>query len=315
MGMNRRAEDLVRQIRRQTDNKQLGNDDGINTEEILQYLNDGQEIIQEAVIVTHPHIFVVDDTVDTVPNQEEYENPPLAYGNQGLIRVDFAYGGPPDDYRPLKKVTIFEERTYRGTTPWQYIPKSGGFFINPVPDAVFTSGLRRWYNKIVPRLDVTRSKVSAVTVTSGEITALTLDASYPAWGDGSLWTEDEYLCICDRDGNIKTRSIPYDAVDPSTGDVTLPANHVLLDGESVAVDDFVVRGWYASTHSELAHFCEKYLIEYGSWRVFKRDESKSLQVETAILLEMKNSIVEVYGEINADIDRIPAIDYDYSEYL
>jgi len=313
--MIRRTEHLVRQIRRQSDNKILGNDDGISTEEILQYLNEGQEDIQQAILQTHNNAFVYDDTVDTIPGQEAYDNPPLAFGNQGLVRVDFAYGGPPDDYRPLKKVTVFEERTYRGTAPWQYIPLAGRYLINPVPDSVFNSGLRRWYNKVVPRLDIRRSVVDTFAVGGGLITALKLDPTYVDWATANF-NEDDFLCIVDRDGNILTRSIEYNYIDPITGDVTLiPAGHQMLNGENLAAGDYVVRGYYATTNSELAGLCEKYLIQYGAWRIYGRDESDAIQRESATLAMMKKGIVDAYGEINGDIDRIPAIDYDYSEYL
>ena len=311
----RRVEHLVRAIRRQSDNEIQSVDEGINDSEILQYLNDGQEDLAQELMKTDLGVFVETYEQSIVASQEEYDPPPLTFGEMGITRVDYAYNGFPDDYRPLRKVQNIEERTYTGTASWQYTLRRDKIMINPVPEVGINRGLRFWYRKKLPVLDFRRSQVEAITIASDQITVLDLDELYADW-DVDDWIEDDKLCIVGVDGTVKAYDVAYDSV-AANGNVTLTSGltHTIVEGETPAIGDFVCRGQYSSTHSELADFCEKFLIEHAVWRIKHKDESQSWQTESMILQQMRENIISMYAEIQGDVDQIPAIDYDFSEYL
>jgi hypothetical protein len=308
----KRTEHLVRQIRRQTDNVQFGEDDGITTEELIQYINDAQRNLQAAIIRTHKNAFVEIAYEDSVSGQDEYSLPSAAWLGSGLILVEYSDTGQEKDFRPLDKVEYIENRKSEGT-PIQYAVRKNRVALDPIPRSNITGGIRIIYNQRVPDVDIRRSKVTTATLNGAgtEMTALTLDFTYSAWDDAAWADEDDFLCIVDEAGTIKMASIAYTAINPTTGVVTLAGNHVLQPGESISAGDYVVRGLWASTHSHLPDEAETYLIKYANWEAYSRDSSDDQAPASEKMAMIRKQIIDSYETYNDDIHQIPIINYEY----
>lgn len=304
----RRVEHLIRQIRRQTDNEILGTDDGISPEEILQYINNGQEDIQGAIYRTHKPVFHREYIFDAVGGQEKYPFPRHVWLESSQVLLEWSDTGRAEDFRPLDFVQTIERRSIN-SDPIQYMLYGQEIVVSPFPTSAVGAKFRLTYNLVVPKVDPRRSQVSAVTEAGGIITALTLDNAYASWNLAD-WLEDDYLCLCDSQGNSLARGIAYTTI-AANGVVTLDGDHTLYTGESATVGDYVVRGKNATTNSQLTEICEKYLIEYASHRILHRDESEAYTRQAQHLMAMRADIVADYAMLSQDIHQIPILTYEY----
>lgn len=310
----RRVEHLIRQIRRETENVQTGISDGITDEEFLQYLNDAQRDLYHGIIAVHSRAFTKTAFISTVMYQAEYDLPIDVYLAQRIVRIQHTQTGDPKNYINLDRAT-HGERINREGRPRKYILEGKTLILDPYPNNSRANGIRFIYDPIIPKLDKRRTTVSAATIVSGVVSALTLDSADPAF-DVDDWLEDDYLCVVDSQGTILAKGIQYDSVDGS-GVVTLSGgSHSLGDGETIPLGSYVVRGSYASTHSTLQESCEDYLLGYGSWRIFKRDSSTDAAGKKQEIDELKGMLIQNYADNNDDPILVPITDltYDMEEY-
>ena len=121
----------------------------------------------------------------------------------------------------------------------------------------------------------------------------------------------------DWDGLVKCTAIPYSGITAGTGVISFTGapTKTLLTGEAIAIGDFILLGKRVTTHSQLLDDCERYLIAYGVWKGLKRDSSTDSGEQERELAMMRQEIIDSYGENYQDVDHIPIINSDYSEYL
>lgn len=305
----RRADQLITVIRRQSTNEQIDVDDGISDEEVIQFLNDGQERLESAIVRTHEKAFASDSFTDLVRDQEIYTLPFGTYINHSLVSVEYSFSGLAQDYVPLRRGKIIERTSFRGF-PSTYIPRMREILINPIPDRGVTAGLRITSNPKHPRMDKRRGIVTAVTITAGAITNLVVDAdSGTVPFDPAAFAEFDRISIVDSDGVQKARNIPLESVD-SNGTLNVRATFLLLASETIAVGDYVVLGENATTHLQMPQICEKYCIEYAVWKMLMRDSSTDSKEQAGVVSALETDIVDAFAEISSDVDRIPIINAD-----
>ncbi len=291
----RRAQLLVTQVQRATENERVGTNDGISLEEYYQYFTDGLRLIQREIVKANPKSFRA-ATTWSADGTEDYDLPFDYFARNQVATLEYSQSGLEADYFRLDQVTQLERYTTTGR-PYQYILQGKTILVN---------AYRLTYAALLPAVDKRRATVSAKTTANGALTALTL-AGYTA-ADYDLY---DHLCIVDFNGTIKMRSIPYTAVNSSTGVVTIQGTtYTYPTGSTIAVGDYVTLGSYASTHFLIDDQAEDFLLAYCTKRIMNRDASLDAGDITADMTAMLQSIVDVYSD-DADIDQVPVTNYDY----
>ena len=252
----RRVERLLTQIRRPTDNESVTADtQGVQDEELLEALNDAQAYLQQELETINSEPFERESFLDTVSGQEAYDLPDRIYLGQNVVLVECLTGSGSQTYYPLRKIELHERRTVpTGGMPSYYVTRNKQILLNPFPTVSITDGIRLNAVQQLPRLDKRRAQITAVTVSSGEVTDITVDATdYADYFQGatefsaSRILVDDHFSIVDADGNIKARNIPITAiaeVDVADVDtITFPTKSACAAGDYVVVYDTQDRAW------------------------------------------------------------------------
>lgn len=305
----RRVEQLIQQVRLQTENQRSGVTDGISDEEFIQFLNDGQENLLGSILQTNARAFSKVAFIDLVRGTSNYTLPQDVFLNSRIVLVEFSSTGHEKDFYPLGKNVTSEIRRYEGY-PWNYVIQGSELIISPTPDRSVTGGIRITYDPVLRRIDKRRATVAAVTILSGAVTSLTLSTASPF--NASDYALFDYLSFVDAVGSVKASNFRFDAVDSGTGVVTIPGgSHALASGETIAIGDNVVLGEQATTHCQFPNYCEKYLINYCAMRIFARDSSTDMADQKMLLDEIEQIILSNYQESSGDIDEVPVTDFSY----
>jgi hypothetical protein len=314
--MYRLVNKLIDQVRRETENEDVSSNAGIPDIEFLQYLNDAQDRLQSLITATHPTVFVKEKILDVTVDTEAYSIPDDAYKENAVTTVEYSPSNNIEDYYHLEQTTMKRRDTAVQGFPVTYIRRSGAVLLQPRPQQ--SGSIRLNYIKRIDRLDKRRGIVAVRVLDSSArtITTLELDpaSSSPAL-DASTIGEDNYICICDRDGVPTMRNIPIDSIDAATGVITVSAGFTYEEGEYIDVGAYVTSGKDSRTHSELPRMCERYLIAYASWKLLKRDSSVDFAEQQAELKEMETDIVNSFADIDDDIRFVPTLNHwsDWSD--
>lgn len=297
----RRAELLVTQIQRATENERVGTTDGISVEEYYQYLTDGLRFLQRKILGVAPEAFR--QTYEfSATGVEAYALPTLIFAKSRVARLEYSASGTASDYRPLDRVTQLERVTRQGL-PSRYLLESGNVLVNAYPAA---GAFRLTYDALLPAVDKRRATVSSHTKSSTALTALTL-AGYTA-DDYAL---SDHLTIVGFDGTVKMRGIPYTAVNSGTGVVSIQgSSYTFPVGSTLDNGDYVCLGEYASTHPQIDTQAEDFLITYGQRRILKRDSSLDANDIAEELADMWMGIVDSYGQAPDEVP-VPVTNTDY----
>lgn len=303
----RRIDLILEAARRQTDNVEYDASSGLSQDQLIQFANDGQDDLVEAILSEFPLSFTEEIEISLVADQEEYELPRDCFMGSRVIKVEYSHSGLSRDYYKLDLGTISERVAGYSADPSFYIRKNKSVLLQPKPQK---SGalIRVTYQKAFPRLDYRLARVGSVTTSGSSITALTLDTSYPIFDTQLL--EEEYVCIVDKNGLVKMQAIPLTAVDVSTGVCTIDT-FSFQTGESIAANDYVVRGKYTTTHSYLTDNCERYLYQYVSWKILKRDSSNDSPEQGQELEMTKMQVVRSFAIPEQDTSTVPILDSQF----
>lgn len=301
---------LIEDVREQTENEIFTDSDntGISDNEFLRFLNDAQYRLHSVITQKHPSVFITTTEPTVVPNQESYTLPSNIYINNKVSLVEFSPTTNKKDYYVLEP----SSNRYRSTAvegdPDRYIRQAGAVLLAPVPTSA-GSLLRISYIRRPIALDIKRASIASVTLDTNNntITALSFDVSTDSIDSAEL-EKNNFFTIVDRNGNIKMKDIEYDNISTSDGVITVTSSFTFESGETIDVGDYVVRGKYASTHSEFPASVERYLIAYAAWKILKRDSSADYSEQQQELLAMEDEIVQAYSDISDDITPIPELE-------
>lgn len=305
----RRADLLIAASRRATENQEFTATAGIQDDEFLEYLNNGQEEIHSILQSTFPSILTAYKEQQAVTSQEAYAIPRDLYMGTRIDQIEYSASGLPTDYWLLKKGQLKERLNTQSGNPAFYIRRGNEILIQPKPQQ---AGKIRWsYQRAIPKLDVRRGTVLSVTLdTVGKtITSLTFDPS--VFLDASGMVEEGKITIVDGAGEVKMRDIPVISVDQNTGVLTLEPGFVYENGESISVGNFACRGGFSSTNSSLPDLTEKYLLEYCNARILIRDSQTDSAEVAQVLAKVQETLRLAYSEPDNDPDRIPLLDMQF----
>lgn len=303
----RRSDQLITRVRKMTQNVTFSDDSGIQDDEILQALNDAQDRIYSLILKKNPGVFLKEYEVDAVANQANYSVPSDTFMGTRVERVEFSNSGSPQNYYPLRQVELWERDQFETGLPYLYVRRANEILLQPTPRS--GGKIRITYQRTIPKLDKRRAKVASVSVSGNTLTSLVLDTTVEL--DSTSILDEGWATVIDRDGVVKMKAIPIDAININTGVVTIASGFSFASGETVAVGDWVVTGKVASTNSLLDDVCEKYLLCYAKWEVNKIDSSSDSQERQAELLAIETEIEDAYALADNDIDRIPLISSDF----
>lgn len=301
----RKLETLITASRRTTENLEFTATAGIQDEEFIQFFNDAQEEIHALINANWPHVLMASKVIDLVSNQEGYDIPDDVYMGTRIDFVEYSKSNP-DYFYALKKGSLKERLNGVQGDPSFYIRNGTQLLIQPRPQS--NSKIRITYQKAIPKLDIKRGEVEAVTLIGNSISSLEINDAIAFDRDSLL--EENFICIADKNGVIKMKSIPIQTIS-STGVVTVEPGFTFEDGETIAVGDSVFRGKYSTNFSQLPEVCEKGMLEYTNVRIKIRDSDSDAAPIAQVLERMLATLNSAFAEPDNDPDYIPILDGQY----
>lgn len=278
---------------------------GVSTELFIDALNDAQDHLQAKLTSASTNLFVQEDTITVVADQQDYTLTARIFGGINFIALLYNSENNTTDYGiPLRQQQPRDKRFFTGY-PQYYVPHKDGFSLVPIPESG-TGYIKAMYYKEVPDLDIIRGRVNGTPAT----TDIVLKAS-PTPHQGKIEAAD-YICISDIDGNIMMLNGVFDSYAGTT--ITLAANvSTYLTGSYTLADlanGYVTVGKHTTSKSQLPDTCERYLRTYVQKRVMTSRESNTAIEEDAELVKMEADILEVYNDETRDVDEFPLLDFE-----
>lgn len=306
----RRLDLLITEARRESDNLDFSDTSGIQDSEFIRWANSGQTRLVSLIQQQFPQIFQKVAILQAVVGQETYEIPSDVFLDTRIDQVEFSYNGQENDYRRMQQGVLPERLNGNPAIPSFYIRRSKDLLMQPKPS---NNGLFRiTYQRKLPRLDIRRGAVAAVTldVVNRTITNLTLDATVDL--DATTLVAEQYLTVVDAYGTIQMQQIPITAVSSATGVVTVAPGFVYQVGETISIGNYVCAGPYSTTNSQLVEEAERYLVEFMIWKAEKRDSNDDSVQNNAELDAIAQDIVMSYQMPSNDVSYVPFLDGQYA---
>jgi len=311
----RRNDVLISQARLISRNN--ANSDGtysISNEEVLQYLNDAQDRMQNLICSKKniAKIFVKQQIIPLVANQEAYTIPDRLLLNKQIENIEFSSDGTLGNYVRLEKLNMFNRDTNTTTYPWGYYKQGGQIFLQPTPSSS-TGSIRVTYERDLDDLEIPRGLVSTITTgTSTQFATLTLDSSADAYETTSPgWSTQQYCCIVSPLGIRKCFNILISNYNTSTNIITPNPTPFIYDtvlDSQIAVGDVAIFNKYSTTFSQLPDACERYLIHYAATELMGIDSSNDYTKFKDKLAEMEEDILRALASQTSEIQYIPTTD-------
>ena len=310
----RRVDQLITQARLVSRNS--ANADGtygVTDNEILQYLNDAQDKLQNLISAKKniAKIFDTQQIISIVGNQEAYSIPDRVLMNKQIDQVEFSADGTIGNYVRLEKLNFFNRDTNTTTYPWGYFKRCGQIFLQPTPSTSMGS-LRVTYERDLDDLDIPRAGITTITGgTATQFTSITLDStadSYESTTPG--FSNVQYVSIVDALGNRKCYNVLVGSYVAGTNVLTPnPSPFLYGTGDSaLATTDVVVFGKYTTTFSQLPDSCERYLIHSAAADIFAKDSSNDYSRQADIVAQIEDDILRALASQTSEVQYIPQQD-------
>lgn len=310
----RRTDVLINQARLISRN--TANSDGTKShsdEEILQYLNDAQDRMQNRISSQKniAKIFATQQVISLVANQEGYTVPDRVLMNKQIESVEFSATGSVTDYVRLEKLNMFNRDTNPTTYPWGYFKRGGQILLQPTPSTA-TGTIRVTYERDLDDLDIPRGAIGTITNgTATQFDTVNLDAtanSYESTTPG--WSTQQYCCFVSTLGARKCFNVLIGSYNTGTNLLTpSPSPFIYGTGDSaLTVGDIAVFNKYSTTFSQLPDACEPYLIHYAAMCLFHIDSSEDFSKEQDFVAELEDSILDQLKSQTSEVQFIPQHD-------
>jgi hypothetical protein len=302
----RRIDFLIRQCRRETDNKDVN---AISDLEILQYFNDAQRSIQNIVfsannnadIWTKQKVLLI-DSQNTV-----YALPDDVYAKNAITSVNIMRDNR--IIQPLRRVAFREKETLFG-----YSLVGSNLHLTTSPEAASINKILLNYTARLPKLSLSCGTVDSVDTVANTVTLSGIDLD-----DFDL--EDEYFSFVDDEGVTTAKNLRL--INYTSGTTTLEFVGELgqtLDSEGnvdltgVVAGNKLVIGKDATTHSRLMDDTETFLISYVNMMLFKRDADNDMAVQAAFSVQEREDLIALYADSVKDTLYPPSTDTYYLGY-
>lgn len=300
---------LIDEVRESTENEEFDSTVGLTEEEILKFLNHAQYRLHNKIVAKHQHVFDEEEEVNTTADTESYDISYLAHLDNRIVSVEYTSTGNSDDYYPLQKMSVHNRYTGADGYPCKYFVRNKKIYLRPTPTDS-NGKLRISFVRKIKALDKRRGQIKAVTTSGSNITNLEINYVNGTTVDSTELAKRTRVCVVDKYGAIKMKNILLESISSSvTYDATLDidASFAFESSETIAVDDYIVSGEYATTHSEVEPEVERYLQAYAEWKILKRDSSVDSEEAVQELQAMEQEIIDSYADLSEDIIHIPII--------
>ena len=311
----RRVELLIEEIRDLSGNQRYDSNSGASQARMVRYLKNAQDKIVREAANSKSKYLLKEFILNTVNAQERYPYPEDQY----MKNIDtLEYSQNNRDYTEIDAVYTKDRQSNYNGYPNGYIIREDGYLLTPPSNS--GAFLRLNYIRQPNKPQKRGGQISAITVSSGQITAMTLNVAEASF-DGAEINKEYYLCIVNRDGQIKVKNVQYDSVNTSTGVITLTSNFTLNvdplnpdeDDQTPAVGDYICVGKRCTNLIELPDTCESFLILHANYEAKYGDSSKW---STAVQDDVKMHLAQImtsFGMGSDDVRDVPMTNYDYLE--
>jgi hypothetical protein len=312
----RRTDVLVSLIRLMTENVSVSTTNDIPDDEFIQYLNDAQDRLQSLISNTREtsKLFVTSEIITGVASQEEYSLAGRLFMSKAIEQIEYSSDSTLPNYILLEKLSMFNRDSNTSDWPRGYYRARGKFY--PIPILSTSAGsFRVMYEQSLNDVDKRRAQVvSVVGLTTTGFTSMILQG---ATGTGAPdivstpvnFTTVDYVCVVDKDGNMKAKNIPVSSFNSSSYVLT-PSAFTFATGETITAGDYVVFNKWTTSHSGLPDDCERYLIHYCAEAIFHRDSSDDFSTQSQLLGRMEEEIIKALKKQTGEIQQIPQLNYD-----
>ncbi len=302
---------LINEVRESTENEDYDDSSGISEEEIVKFINQGQNRLHSRIVSSNTSIFVEEQIEVLVANQPSYTLDFKALIGNKVVSAEYSYDSNLINYSPLDLVSVHSRELGATGTPSAYFVRAGAVFLSPIPNTS-TGSLRITYTRKLKSLDKRRGSVGAVTLNSGtsKVTNLEIDYVNGEAIDSTQLSKNTRFCVVDKYGTIKMENILLSSIDSSVSfdaKLSVDTSFTYKTGETIAIGDFIIPGEYASSHLELGQEVERYIQTFTEWKLLKRDSSIDSSEAIKELGELERDIIDLYAASSDDIVAIPQI--------
>lgn len=273
----RRAKLLINEARSSTNNQlQI---ETLTDILMFQYINRIQSYIQDRIFALgiKNKFNVVPYDLTLTPGVTEYDLPYDIYAANSVNNVFVVY----NNATRTKLIPMNQLSEKSVTNEFGYVLRNNKIIIPQFLQNTY--GIRILYNRKCPDLGDRLGKVVAKTATTLEldVTPTTVVTDY-----------QDFISTVNINGAISRHDI---RVTSQAGD-TLTVD----DTTDVAIGDYVVLGYYSSTHSELIDPCEKILLTGLEKLIMARLSSVDIEISSAIDGDMLSSTLELVSDNSGD---------------
>lgn len=292
----RRTEEIIEEVRGLSYTEDYSLTEGWNNNVLTDLLNRSLNNVYHAITQIDNPAYIQEYVMDVVSGVQSYDIPYHVFMAIRIMDVRFLWGTAAYDFVTLKQGMIQDRFDYPINIPDMYCIRNGKILLSPTPNITKEASLIVNYQKRMRTIDIRRGIVDSYTPTPYVFNLIfpatsEKDAQMREYADSQLDKVD-FCCFVDRFGNGVVNGIPLNGYDPITQVLTADPSYIMPVLEKAALDAligagdpvYVVRGIYASTHSELDVQFEDYFIEYAVKRML-RLQSNSAEVEEAMIEE------------------------------
>lgn len=299
----KRLELLIEEARELSQNSRYDSDSGKSQSVFVRYFKNAQDVILRAIQNSKSKFLILDQIVPIVSGQELYSYPSRIY-MQNIDTIEYSTDGV--KYVPLTKCYAKDRNSQSLGFGFGYILRKDGFLLTPPVQSGF---LRINYLLDINRPQIRQGRISALTLGSGVLSALTVDPSEASFDPTSI-NKENILCVCDKFGVQKAKNITYDSVNQSTGVFTL-SSFTLDSGDSLAVGDYICVGENVTNKIELPTTCESFLILHATYQSKYGDSSSwTKEVKDDMSLHL-DQLMDSFSRNSADLNQIPISNSNY----
>lgn len=302
----RRVELLIDEIRAMTGNERADSDSGVSQKQMVRVLKNSQDQLYKHISNAKTRILLKEVLVDVVQSQELYDYPFDLY-LQNIETMQWSLNPTSNgiDYINLTAGITKDRQSSENGYAFSYILRGDGYLLSP---PLSNGRLRLTFQRKLPELEKRSGQVQSVSLSSLNLTALTLDPNEASF-DRDYLNQVQTLSVVGKYGNIKARNIEIDSV-ASNGVVTLSAQ-TLASGSTISVGDYVVAGRYSCNASELPDICESHILKHGIYETRYGDYSNWTKAALDDLNMSLQTILDSFAIPTSDICEIPITCTDY----
>jgi hypothetical protein len=280
----RRVDQLITQVRSETDNTDYGAAYGIQQEEFRQYLDEAQTDLQASILIACPMCtwFNKETILSLVSYQKDYAIPTDSYYRNNIKKVEFSLNGIDFYYTPLWRSYVDQLSNWWTWPPNSYACVDTNVRLSPPPISGVGT-IRMTYVRRLPNLDIPRGTITSYTPATKAL-LLANDSFLDATALGLAANVPGYLSVTNINGSGIAYSVYATTYTSGTRTLTLSADPTYEGAYAISdmATSYVTLGKFSTPISQLAEETERFLVCYCAWKIFKRDasmEANDMQVE------------------------------------